>query len=169
MGHILNNLAKEEKIVYHTGLSAVIFMPCLFLAFLVVIAYLGTHGMPFSNPLVKGIWLLCFLKTLCSILTFFTSEFGITNRRVLGKTGYIQVESLDILLNKVEAIRVNSSLLGRLIGFGDIEVTGTGGTHEVLQNIPNPLYFRRILQEQLDAENAMARTIARSQAHLRVA
>jgi uncharacterized membrane protein YdbT with pleckstrin-like domain len=68
---------------------------------------------------------------------------------VLGKTGFIKRRSLDIVLVKVEAIRLNQDLLGRLFNFGSIEVTGTGGTEEILDFIPEPLAFRNAIQEQL--------------------
>lgn len=150
MGYILNNLTDREKVIYQTGLSTIIFLPCLFLAALVVMAYLGTKDLESGTLIMRAVWTLCFLKTLSSIITFYTSEFGITNKRVLGKTGCVNVESLDIVLSKVEAIRVNRGFLGFLFGFGDIEVTGTGGTHEVLKNIPAPMQFRKRLQEQID-------------------
>jgi uncharacterized membrane protein YdbT with pleckstrin-like domain len=83
------------------------------------------------------------------LILFFTSEFGVTSKRVLGKTGLIQLKSLDIVLAKVEAIRINQSIIGRIFNFGDVEVTGTGGTEEVLRFIPNPIVFSKCIQEQL--------------------
>jgi uncharacterized membrane protein YdbT with pleckstrin-like domain len=68
---------------------------------------------------------------------------------VLGKTGFIRRRSLDIVLAKVEAIRLSQSVVGRILDYGDIEVTGTGGTEEVLSFIPAPLEFRKTIQEQL--------------------
>jgi uncharacterized membrane protein YdbT with pleckstrin-like domain len=68
---------------------------------------------------------------------------------VLGKTGFIRRKSLDIVLAKVEAIRLTQSILARILDYGDIEVTGTGGTEEILSFIPAPLDFRKAIQEQL--------------------
>ena len=150
MGYIKNNLTREEKVIYHTSLSGVIFLPPLLLAMFVVIAYFSVGNIPTGLMLMRGIWIICLFKTLVCILTFHTSEFGITNKRVLGKKGYIYIESLDIVLDKVEAVRVNRGFLGFIAGYGDIEVTGTGGTHEIIRYIPNPLLFRKILQEQID-------------------
>jgi uncharacterized membrane protein YdbT with pleckstrin-like domain len=59
------------------------------------------------------------------------------------------LKSLDIVLAKVEAIRINQGILGRIFNFGDVEVTGTGGTEEVLKFIPNPIIFSKCIQEQL--------------------
>jgi len=78
-----------------------------------------------------------------------TSEFGITDKRVLIKTGFIQRNSHEILLSKVEAIKVNQGLLGRMLDFGTIALTGTGGTQDPFKNIVKPLEFRKQAQEQI--------------------
>ena len=44
------------------------------------------------------------------------------------------------------AVRVDQGLLGRLLGYGTIVVTGTGGTNEPFASIANPLEFRRQVQ-----------------------
>jgi uncharacterized membrane protein YdbT with pleckstrin-like domain len=96
------------------------------------------------------------------LVLFLSSEFGITSKRVLGKTGFIRRTSLDIVLNKVEAIRLSQSILGRILNYGDIEVTGTGGTDEILRFIPDPLIFRKVVQEQLAAQEEADRKSADS-------
>ena len=82
-------------------------------------------------------------------MLYLTSEYAITSKRVLGKTGFIRRKSLDIVLSKVEAIRLTQSISGRILDYGDIEVTGTGGTEEMLCFIPAPLEFRMAIQQQL--------------------
>jgi uncharacterized membrane protein YdbT with pleckstrin-like domain len=96
-----------------------------------------------------GLFLVSLYRLCDRFLYFFTSEFGVTSKRVLGKTGFIRRKSLDIVLAKVEAIRLNQNILGRVFNFGNVEVTGTGGTEEVLYYIPAPLDFRNKIQEQL--------------------
>ena len=38
---------------------------------------------------------------------------------------------------------------GRLLGYGTLTITGTGGTRESLSGIPRPLEFRRHVQSQI--------------------
>ena len=78
-----------------------------------------------------------------------TSEFAVTNKRVLIKTGLIRRHSLETLLGKVESIGVSQSILGRILGFGTIVVSGTGGSKEPFHRIANPMMFRRRVQEQI--------------------
>jgi len=95
--------------------------------------------------------LLAILTGIASFIRYSTSEFGITNKRVLAKVGFIRRNSLEVLLSKVEGIQVNQGILGRILGFGSIVVSGTGGTKDPFHKISAPLEFRRRVQEQITA------------------
>ncbi len=93
--------------------------------------------------------------TLSGIFTLFiypmilrsTSEFVITNKRVIIKKGWISRETFEMNLNKIETVNVDQSVWGRLFGFGTIVIIGTGGTKEVVDSIRRPLEFRKKFQE----------------------
>jgi uncharacterized membrane protein YdbT with pleckstrin-like domain len=78
-----------------------------------------------------------------------SSEFAITNKRVLIKVGLIRRHSLELLLQKVEGIGVDQTVLGRILGYGTITVSGVGGTKESFRTISDPLEFRRQVQASL--------------------
>ncbi len=65
------------------------------------------------------------------------------------KVGFIRRNSLEVLLNKVEGIQVNQSILGRIMGYGSIIISGTGGTQNPFHKITAPLDFRKKAQEQI--------------------
>ncbi len=73
-----------------------------------------------------------------------------TTRRVLIKVGVLRRRSLELLLSKVESIGVDQGIVGRLLGYGTIIVTGTGGTKEPFRMIAAPLEFRRMVQQQTE-------------------
>jgi uncharacterized membrane protein YdbT with pleckstrin-like domain len=93
--------------------------------------------------------------SLRAILTLFiaplidrwTDEFAITNKRVIIKTGLIRRKTVELNLTKVESVNVVQSVLGRILGFGSIQIVGTGGTKEIFPNIVKPLKFRKKFQE----------------------
>jgi uncharacterized membrane protein YdbT with pleckstrin-like domain len=76
-----------------------------------------------------------------------SSEFAITNKRVIIKVGLISRRTLEMNLSKIESVNVNQSILARIFGYGSIVVIGTGGTRETFHNIADPLIFRRKFQE----------------------
>jgi len=75
----------------------------------------------------------------------------VTNKRVLSKVGFIERESDETLLSKIEAIAVDQGFLGRLLDFGTVTITGTGGTDEPFPRIAQPLELRRQIQSQVVA------------------
>lgn len=72
-----------------------------------------------------------------------TSEFAITNKRLIIKLGLISIHTLEMNLSKVESINVDQNLFGRMLGYGTITAIGTGGTRELFHNISDPMEFRR--------------------------
>ncbi len=76
-----------------------------------------------------------------------STEIAITNRRVIAKFGFIRRDTVEINLEKVEALRVEQGFWGRILNFGTIFVTGTGSSVEPIKNIADPLVFRRKFME----------------------
>ena len=68
------------------------------------------------------------------------------------KVGILSTRSTELFLNKIEAIAVHQSLAGRILHYGDIVVTGSGGTHETFHDIQSPLSFRRAVQTVTDTQ-----------------
>jgi|TARA_B100002003_G_scaffold192211_1_gene181393 uncharacterized membrane protein YdbT with pleckstrin-like domain len=93
--------------------------------------------------------LIAFGDGLLRLITVVSSEFGVTSKRVMVKTGFISRTSLETLLTKVEGIGVDQSVLGRVLGYGSIVVSGTGGSKRPFKMIRHPLEFRRQVQEQI--------------------
>jgi len=81
------------------------------------------------------------------LIEFSTSEFAITNKRVIIKVGLISRRTLEMNLNKIESVNVNQGILGRMLGYGTIVVIGTGGTKEPFAAISDPMTFRKKFQE----------------------
>src|SRR5206468_13042974 len=86
-----------------------------------------------------------------------SSEFAVTNKRVIIKLSVLQTRSVELLLAKVEGIAVNQGLAGKLLGYGEIVVTGSGGTKEQFAGISAPFEFRRAVQMATDSEAPAAR------------
>ncbi len=149
MSYIENNLMEDETMVHLTRLHPIVLLtPAMLVSFLAG-TWTIVRDVQFANITVLLFLGVALFRLVDRIVFYITSEFGITSKRVLGKTGFIRRRSLDIVLAKVEAIRLSQSILGRILNYGDLEVTGTGGTEEVLRFIPDPLLFRKAVQEQL--------------------
>jgi uncharacterized membrane protein YdbT with pleckstrin-like domain len=158
MSYLDKNLATGETVMYRTRLHWIIFIKSILLGIVAVIVFgIGLFKPIFPNASVifyygAGILLLIFLIMFISRWILYTSsEFGVTNSRVLIKVGFISRHSLELLLTKVEGIGVDQSIMGRMLNYGTIIVTGTGGTKESFAMISQPMEFRKKVQEQIIA------------------
>src|SRR2546423_7049617 len=146
MSYIDANLLAGEQVVYRTRLHWLLFMgPVLFTAVVLVpIAWFLDNG-----PWSSYAWIPLALALFSLLATFIkrqSSDFAVTNKRVMMKVGVFSTRSVELLLNKIEAIAVEQSLLGRMVGYGDIVITGSGGTQEAFSRIQSPPEFPRALQ-----------------------
>jgi uncharacterized membrane protein YdbT with pleckstrin-like domain len=76
-----------------------------------------------------------------------STEVAITNRRVIAKFGFIKRHTVEINLDKVEALRVEQGFWGRLLNYGTIFVSGAGTSVAPFPHIADPLVFRRKFME----------------------
>jgi len=102
-------------------------------------------------PLFWGLVAAALVSYIWAQILYSTSEFAVTNKRVVIKVGWLRRRTVETMLSKVEGINVDQSLLGRLLGYGSIIITGTGGTQEPFRNIGSPFEFRRQVQAQVSA------------------
>lgn len=144
MSYIDENLITGENVLYRTKLHKIVFKgPIIW--FIIALMF-------FSSEDAKSVGLaFIFFGIIHGVVAFInysTSEFGLTNKRVLMKTGFIRRHSTEILLQKVESISVKQSILGRMFGHGLI-VISSGGADNPFNKISKPFEFRKKVQEKL--------------------
>ena len=95
------------------------------------------HGWPLAVSFLSvATWFLF------AFVRRFNSEFAVTNRRVVIHVGVVAAESFDIFLARVSGVEVQQSSLGRLLGYGSLQLVGTGGSVEHFRNVENPWRLR---------------------------
>lgn len=92
-------------------------------------------------------WPALFSLFILPLVDYLTSEYVITNRRVIVKVGLIARSTLEMNLLKIESVNVDQSILGRILNYGSITIIGTGGTRETFHGISSPMVFRQRFQE----------------------
>jgi len=86
------------------------------------------------------LWFLGFLR-------YKTTELAITNKKIIAKFGFISRDTIEMLLPKVESIRVKQDLFGRLFNYGSIIVSGAGNPQVPVPGIYDPIQFRKTFME----------------------
>jgi uncharacterized membrane protein YdbT with pleckstrin-like domain len=153
MSYVDNNLLPNEHVVYRAHLHWAVYIPCTFfvvLGIFLLVAF-GSDG-PDQGGVHKVMGGICIFMGIVLFpyawIKMKTSEFAVTDKRVVIKVGLIRRRSLELLLRQVEGIGVDQGILGRILGYGVITVGGTGGTKEPFRSISDPLAFRRQVQSQ---------------------
>ena len=150
---IEQNLMPGERLLASTRIhSATVTVPTVLLAvpvILVVIGLvLGQNGLPLA--IIGGVLAaVVALIALALMIRRATTEFGLTDKRIVIKSGWVTTRVREMPLGRVEAIRVEQGILGKIFGFGSLVAIGTGGTRRACESIVEPFDFYKSVQEQV--------------------
>lgn len=102
-----------------------------------------------------AIWLVGILGILVLIgplvafwmwLSLKKTEYGVTNKRVITKTGVISRHSEEMKLTSIETVEIRQSFWGRIFGSGSLLVTGRGTSDLIIPDIDNPLEAKKMIE-----------------------
>lgn len=97
---------------------------------------------------IFGVSIICLpisaLLLLYAWLKIRSTEMGITSKRIIRKSGLIVRNTDEIRLSKVESVSVKQGMLGRMFGYGDVIISGSGGNDAVMKGVRDPLAFRNV-------------------------
>jgi uncharacterized membrane protein YdbT with pleckstrin-like domain len=73
-------------------------------------------------------------------------EQGVTNRRVVRKTGIVSRQTQELHLASIETIDLRQSAWGRILGFGDVVLTGRGEATMIFNRLKAPIDVKRAIE-----------------------
>ncbi|MDA3947062.1 MAG: PH domain-containing protein [Helicobacteraceae bacterium] len=129
MSYIEESLSDREEIVALFKLHWISKIPMIVWAILA----LPTLGI----TLILVIWEYLRLRSI---------EQGITNKRVILKTGIISRRSEEMKISSIETVEIIQGIFGRIFGFGSIKVTGRGISDLMYKNIDNPMHVKKAIE-----------------------
>ena len=104
-----------------------------------------------------GLILIPTLIMIRDILRFVNHQYIITNRRVIQIHGVYNKSITDSSLEKVNDVKMVQSVLGRFLGYGDIEIlTASELGVNLFRRIENPIKFKTAMldaKEQVEHEH----------------
>ena len=108
------------------------------------IAFHWTHSLIAWLALFFLGWLIVGIFIFISMyIEKWTTERALTNKRLVIKRGLISRQTEEMSFNRIEEVNLNQSILQRLLGSGNIRVTGTGSGEVVMKNIDDPLAVQK--------------------------
>jgi hypothetical protein len=146
--YTIATLQADERPLHKTTIHwMVLVVPILASIFSLII--IGPIGMIASWKGQSWVWFLLVIPVVIvafAALAVKTSELVITDRRVLIKVGFIQRQTFEMFISKIESVAVTQGMLGRFFNYGTVEIRGTGGSSESFATIVAPLQFRDAIQ-----------------------
>ena len=127
MGYVQDTIGDNEKIIYTVK----------FHWLYTLIAFL--------NLLFLGVFIIGIINFLQMMISKWTTERVLTDLRYIQKTGWIKRDTEEIRISKIEEVDLKQSILGRILGYGSINISGTGSGEITLKLIDNPLMFQKNL------------------------
>ncbi len=149
MSYVSKILQPGETLRYDGTVHWSVYIPAMFafLLGLVGVAIIADEG-NFSSPNIIGLILVGY-GVLVTPVTFvrawlkrLSTEIAVTDRRVIIKRGLVSRVTAEMNMAKVESVDVVQSVMGRMLGYGDVIVRGTGSSFEPIVKIADPIAFR---------------------------
>jgi uncharacterized membrane protein YdbT with pleckstrin-like domain len=152
MGRYIDDILQPgEKVLFSTNAHWLFFLPAIAI-WIVAIVFFVLSRMVADDTLVllclsmAGLSAIAALyKTLTAWFHRWTTETDVTNLRIVHKTGFIQRQTFEMSLDKVESVDVSQSILGRIFDYGDVTILGVGKSEEKIATVASPLAFRNAI------------------------
>lgn len=138
--YVNNNLGKEEKVIYEAKLHWIFWVAPILEA--IVTSYIASQ----SNAYL---WIVPALIMIRAYYLYKSFEYVLTNKRVINKYGIIRRHVFELKIEKIETVRVDQGILGRILNYGSVVVLGTQ-SQSGLSRVAKPLDFRTAFNELTD-------------------
>ena len=138
-GYLKRTLGEDEELVYRARF------------------HWTYHLLSWLWLLVLGVLVVGIVVWLQRSIRAWTTEMGVTSRRVVLKRGLFAISTEELSLSTVEEVNVRQSTWGGILGYGTITVSGTGEGCIEFPIVGDPVGFRAALQ---DARAASPRQVA---------
>ncbi len=142
-------LGDKEKIILVSRQHWMVLAQAIFLEIILVIAIIGAVALGLfllPNPLFfigLAILIIPFISMLRDILKWANHKYVVTNRRLIQIFGIFNKNVTDLSLEKVNDVKMDQSVFGRIFGYGDIEILTASelGVNRFTM-IGNPVQFK---------------------------
>lgn len=132
MSYIQQSLGTNEKLIaearFHWWYSVQAWLALIFLGWLLV-----------------GIWIF-----FTMMIRKWTTEIGVTTSRFIMKTGWFSLHTQEMAIHNIEGVKVDQGFWGRILGYGNLRIEGTGVDAIVLPTIADPVTFRAAIETAKD-------------------
>lgn len=150
MGYFEKQVLPNEVFTFKTRKHWVLFLPPIIFSALLLLFFIYMQKIPALQFLLFAPWLLMALVWAKPLLNYYTSEFVVSNKRLLLKEGFFLRHVHEARLNSIVQISIEQTLLGQILGYGNVIVSSIGGAMDLFTDLDSPQRFQRAVHEALD-------------------
>lgn len=137
----------DNRIIYFTRLNLIIFFwPIAMLCFAIAV-YVNITQL---EDLCMFVALFSLVWIGMTWITYHFSSITIKRKQVILRTGLLVRKTVDIPLSKIETIDIRQSIVGGILRYGTLIITGTGGTRHLINYLDKPLTCRRHIEQLMN-------------------
>jgi uncharacterized membrane protein YdbT with pleckstrin-like domain len=137
-GEVVRHTASAHWIVYWPGALCIV----LALAALIWASFLPDNPARWVHWLAALLTAVGILFLIREWFGWWSTEIAVTNLRVIYKTGLVKRTTNEMNMDKVESVKVEQSVFGRILDYGKVSITGTGAGLEALDGVAQPIELR---------------------------
>lgn len=162
------NLMPDEKVIFRTKKHPIVFLvPCIFL----LCSMIFCLDLPFVNTINHAIdnftmttflhdihrmpalifLLLAIYSGITPYLLYATSDYVVTNKRVVMRHGFFSRYVSDTRLTSISHVTMDQGPLGQMLNYGNITINGFGGNRDYFTQIASPNEFQKNVNVQLSS------------------
>ncbi|QJD97875.1 PH domain-containing protein [Mucilaginibacter robiniae] len=149
MSFVEKNLTANERVQYTGKIHWYVYARTFFIFAIMALVIKSSYA------LGGFLFFLGIISLLSNIVLSKTTEFVVTNRRVILKTGFLKRKFIELQLNRAEGLVVEQSILGRMFNFGSVKIA-TGGVAESFPFLANPFGFKKEVNQAIENSVVLA-------------
>ena len=120
----------------------------------VIVQKAKLNGLMLFSAWLKGIlfcWLLLIptFKAIAATIRFNKTELAVTNKRIVGKIGVFNTQTLAAPLNKIQNTATTSKFFGKIFNYGTIQINTAAGEYK-FYGIKNVEAFKSMIMNQVE-------------------
>jgi uncharacterized membrane protein YdbT with pleckstrin-like domain len=149
MSYIDKNLITDERILFRTKKHIIVFF---YPVVLTIFSFFASDYMQSNLVLAKfqwAPWLVTLIFWLYVWLEYATSEYAVTNKRVMMREGFFHRHANEMRLSAISQVTVDQSLVGQLLNYGVVTINAFGA-FDSFSKISHPAAFQKYVNEQGD-------------------
>jgi uncharacterized membrane protein YdbT with pleckstrin-like domain len=158
MSYVSRSLGPGEELLYVARISWVTYIwPVIVGTIGIFVIFYALYAKLHVLWLYTGvaIFVVGFLWFLAIRIRNSSTELAVTNYKVIAKRGFISRETMEQRLEKIDTIQVDQSVMGRILGYGNVTIHGTGVDATPFAGIHDPLTFRHRVDQAIEAKQRM--------------